>query len=124
MEQVSLGRWLGEMCQRERLSLRKAAAKTGLSHATIRDIINGGGATPDTIKKLAAAFGNGNNQRLALEDKLLVLTGSRSPRSDGDISEPMARLLDQIQQFGEPELKLMTRFAEFLKEQKKANEKA
>ena len=122
MEKVSLSKWLEEICQRERLSLRQAATKTGLSHATIHDIINGRGATPDTIKKLAAAFGNGDNQRLALEDKLLVLAGSRSPRSDGEISEPMARLLDQMRQFGEPELKLMTRFAEFLKEQKEADE--
>ena len=114
MVQESLGQWLREVCQRERLSLRQAAAKTGLSHATIGDIINGGQATPDTIKKLAAAFGDGENQKLALEDKLLVLAGYRSPRPGGELSEPVARLLDQVQQLSEPELKILTRFVDFL----------
>lgn len=119
---TELGQWLRDVCERERLSLRQAGVRTGLSHATIRDIMNGSGATPETIKKLATAFGDGDNQRLALEDKLLVLAGSRSPRSDGELSEPMARLLDQMHQLGEPELKIMTRFAEFLMELKKADE--
>lgn len=116
---TELGQWLRDTCGRERLSLRQAAARTGLSHQTIGDIIKGGQATPETIKKLAAAFGDGENQRLALEDKLLVLAGYRSPRSDGDLSEPMARLLDQVQLLSEPELKILTRFVDFLSELKK-----
>lgn len=117
---TELGQWLSDTCRKERLSLRRAAAKTGLSHATIADILNGGQVTADTIKKLAAAFGNGGeNQRLALEDKLLILAGYRSPRHNGDLSEPMARLLDQVQLLNEPELKVITRFADFLMELKK-----
>lgn len=116
---AELGQWLRDVCGRERLSLRQAGVRTGLSHATIRDIINGSQTTPETIKKLAAAFGNGENQKLALEDKLLVLAGYRSRRSDGDLSEPMARFLDQVQLLSEPELKMLTRFVDFLRDLKK-----
>jgi len=52
-EQSSLGQWLGEKCHREHLSLRQAAARTRLSHATIRDVIKGSQPFPETIRKLA-----------------------------------------------------------------------
>ena len=51
-----LGKWVEETCKQERLSLRQAASKTGLSHATIDDIIKGGGASAETIRKLAQGF--------------------------------------------------------------------
>jgi len=59
----------------ERLSLRQAGAKAGLSHTTVRDIINGSQPSPETIRKLAHSFGVGRNQRLALENSLLLLAG-------------------------------------------------
>ncbi len=52
-----IGQWLKARCQKEGLSLRQAASKTGLSHATIADIMSGAQASPQTIKKLATAFG-------------------------------------------------------------------
>ena len=113
-EQGGLGQWLQERCKREHLSLRKAAVRTGLSHAAIRDIINGGGATAETIRKLAAAFGDGNNERLALEDKLLVLAGYRTPRPEEKLCEPLAQLIDRVRQFNEPRLGMMINFADFL----------
>ena len=112
-----LGKWLEETCKQERLSLRQAASKTGLSHATIDDIIKGGGASAETIRKLAQAFGGDGREMLALEDKLLILSGYRSERPEGeDLSEPMARLLDRLSGFSEPQLKMVERFAEFLAE--------
>lgn len=117
MEQASsIGRWLNEACRSEKLSLRQAADKTGLSHATIRDIMNGSSASPETIKKLAAAFsGNGAHQKLALEDHLLVLAGHRTPRPEGkELSQPMAQLIDKLSEFSEPQLRLMAHFADFI----------
>lgn len=52
---AGLGQRLAERCQRNGLSLQKAAAKAGLSHATIQAIINGSSASGQTIRKLAAA---------------------------------------------------------------------
>lgn len=66
-----LGKWLKETCQRQRLSLRQAANKTGLSHTTIAQLMKGTGASPQTIRKLATAFNEKGKQRWALEDKLL-----------------------------------------------------
>ncbi len=86
-EQGNLGRWLRERCQRERLSLRQAAARSGLSHATLAKVIKSGHASPETIRKLAAGFGgDGTNQRLALEDHLLVLAGHRTPHQGEESS--------------------------------------
>ena len=112
----TFGSWLEEKCQKEGLSLRQAAQKTGLSHTTIADIIKGKKPAPETIKNLASAFGgNGDHQRQALEDKLLTLAGYRSERPPEDEpSEPMARLLDALSQFDEPQLKIMSRFADFI----------
>ncbi len=113
-EQSKLGQWLEERCQREHLSLRQAATKTGLSHATIRDIMNGSQPLPETVRKLAQAFGNGTHQRLALEDGLLVLAGYRTPRPEEKLSEPLAQLIDAVTQFDESQLKMMRQFADFL----------
>jgi len=111
-----LAAWLKERCQSERLSLRQAAQKTGLSHATIADIIKGVHPAPETIRKLAVAFGeNGDHQKLALEDKLLILAGYRRERpEEKELTEPMARLLDRLSEFNEPQLKIMGRFADFV----------
>jgi transcriptional regulator with XRE-family HTH domain len=117
-KQGSLSQWLEERCQREHLTLRQAAAKTGLSHATIADIRKGNRPFPETIKKLAQAFGgDGPNQRFALEDYLLTLAGYRTPRPDEqELSQPLARLIDRLREFSEPQLKIMACFADFLME--------
>jgi len=98
-EQVirSLAQWLEERCRKEGLSLRKAGAKTDLSHSTIGDIIKGTSASPETIRKLAQGFGGeGANQRLALEDRLLVLVGYRTKRPEGEeLSEALTQLMDK-----------------------------
>jgi len=72
---ITIARWLAERCKMERLSLRQAGAKAGLSHTTVRHIINGSQPSLETIKKLAHGFGVGRNQRLALENSLLLLAG-------------------------------------------------
>jgi len=116
-EQGNLGQWLQAICRSEHLSLREAAAKTGLSHATIANITRGSGASPETIRKLAKAFADGTKERLALEDHLLVLAGCRTQRSEGEeLSEPLAQLMDKAKQLNNPQLKIMTRFADFLTE--------
>lgn len=113
---ISLGQWLEQMCEREGLSLRKAAVKTGLSHGTIGDIIKGVKPSGETIRKLAHAFGGNGKRCLVLEDELLILAGYRTGRSDEELSEPMARLIDRVSEFSESQLKVMSRFADFLAE--------
>ncbi len=111
----AIGKWLQERCQKESLSLRQAAAKTGLSHGTIAQVMNGTNPSVETIRKLACAFGGNGQRRSVLEDKLLGLAGYRSRRPEGEEpSESMARLLDKLSQFSEPQLKIMARFADFL----------
>lgn len=116
---ISLGQWLEQMCKREGLSLRKAAAKTGLSHGTIGDIKNGVQPSAETIRKLAHAFGGNGKRGLVLEDQLLMLAGYRTGRPDEGLSEPMARLMDRVSEFSESQLKVMSRFADFLAEMEK-----
>lgn len=111
---LGLGLWLRQRCENEGLSLRQAAAKTGLSHTTISQILNGGSASSDSIRKLAHAFGGNGHQGFVLEDKLLVLAGCRSYRPGEKFSEPLAQVLDKISQFSESQLKVMSRFADFL----------
>ncbi|MBA7559799.1 hypothetical protein ES708_01414 [subsurface metagenome] len=77
MKEQSLGQWLEDRCHREHLSLREAAARTGLSHATIADIRKGNRPLPETIRKLARAFGR-DGSSTTLEDYLLILAGYRS----------------------------------------------
>jgi transcriptional regulator with XRE-family HTH domain len=116
-KQNGLGSWLQERCQEERLSLRQAAAKTGLSHSTIEKIIKGASPSAQAIRKLAQAFSRGENERLALEDHLLALAGYRTQRANtNEISLPMARLLDVVAPFSERQLRLVMDFADFLTE--------
>ncbi len=111
----SLGYWLGERCQMEGLSLRKAAARAGVSHATISDIINGGRPSAATVVKLVKAFsGDGQHQKAALEDFLFSLCGYRSDRTEGRLSEPLARLMDKLSEFSDTQLEIVEHFADFV----------
>lgn len=116
VEKGGLATWLDEKCQREKLSLRQAAQKTSLSHGTIADIRKGIRPSPETIRKLAETFGDsGDHHKMALEDQLLILAGYRRERPEGkDLTEPMARLLDRLNEFNESQLKVMGRFADFV----------
>jgi len=117
---TGLGKWLKDICQREKLSLRQAAERTGLSHGTIRDIIQGAVASAGTIKKLAHAFSQDHCERLALEDSLLILAGYRTPRAPGEEpSQLEAQLLDIVSKFSKPQLKLVVNFAEYLAKMEK-----
>ncbi|MBA7625159.1 hypothetical protein ES703_32584 [subsurface metagenome] len=110
----TLGQWLEERLRVEHLSLRQLATKVGVSHQTIASLIAGRQALPQTIKKLAIAFGGENHQRMALEDKLLVLAGYRTERPEEALSAPLARLMDKVQKFDEAQLEMMGHFADFL----------
>lgn len=119
-QRTGLGEWVNKVCQQERLSLRQAAERTGLSHATIRDIIHGAAASADTVRKLAQAFSQNHHERLALEDSLLILAGYRTPRASGaEPSQLEAQLLDIVSEFSEPQLKLLLHFAEYLAQMEK-----
>ena len=86
-----------------------------MSHVTIADIRKGGRPNPQTIRKLAQGFGgDGTNERLALEDRLLTLAGYRTPRAGEELSVSHATLMDKVSKFSEPQLEMMTRFADFL----------
>ncbi|MBA7586616.1 hypothetical protein ES708_28618 [subsurface metagenome] len=112
----TLADWLASRCREEKLSLRQFGARAKLSHATISAIIKGTRPSGATIVKLAAAFSaDGSAQRGALVDYLLGLCGYRSERP-GEFSEPIARLLDKMSRFSEPQLRVMERFADFLSE--------
>ena len=112
---TELGEWLEERCREERLSLRDAAGRTGLSHAAIRNIANGNRPSPESIRKLAHAFApDGALARIALEDQLLVLAGYRTARPYEELTEPMARVVDKLRRFNENQLKVVGQFAEFL----------
>lgn len=113
----SLGQWLQEKCQDEHLSLRQASIRVGISHATIADIISGTRPLPETIQKLAIAFGGeGTNGRQALEDHLMVLAGYRRSWPQEKLSEPLAQVVDKLKQFNEPQLKVMSHFADYVAE--------
>ena len=100
--------------------LRRAATKTGLSHATIQHIINGGSVSSESIRRLAQAFGGDGNERLALEDAMLIIAGHRTRRPEGqELSQPLARLIDMVSRFNESQLKLMAHFVEFLAKMEK-----
>ena len=49
---VTFSEWLGKRMEIANLSLRKAAAKAGVSHGTIADLLKGVSPTPETIMKL------------------------------------------------------------------------
>ena len=116
--QGRLAIWLAEKCGQQHLSLRGASVKTGISHATISEIIKGNRPAPETIHKLADAFGgDGINEKLALEDHLLVLAGYRRPRSDeNELSQPLAQVMDIASDFSESQLKVLNAFVNYLAE--------
>ena len=110
-----LDQWLRERRAKEGLSLRKAAARVGLSHGTIADIEKGVTPSQVTIRKVALGFSRDENERLALEDSLLTLAGYRTPRSNGDdLSPARGRLLDVTADFEDSDLNVVTEFAEWL----------
>lgn len=111
-----LKNWLRQRMDSQNLSLRKAAAVTDLSHGTIAEILKGVSPSAETVRKLAQGFVSGNGQeRLALEDELLILAGHRTGRAEAeDVSPTMGRLLDAVAGFNEPQLNLMSEFAKFL----------
>jgi transcriptional regulator with XRE-family HTH domain len=97
------------------LSYRQAAARAGLSHSTIYDIINGARPSADTIKKLAAAFSNdGYHYKRALEIALLYRCGYLLAEPEITLSEPVARLVDKIGPFTTDQLELMVQFADYI----------
>lgn len=113
-EAPNLAGWLEERCRAERLSYRQAAAKAGVSHATIAAIRKGTRPSAGTIVKLAKAFSaDGSNQKGALEDHLLGLCGYRSERAEIKLSEPLARLLDRLSQFDDEQLNAIEHIIEF-----------
>lgn len=110
-----LGQWVEERCLEGRMSLRQAGEKTGLSHATIADIIKGVRPSAETIRKLAEGFGGDGYGKLAVEDKLLYLAGYRTPRPDGEEpSEALAQLLDKLSGFSQPQLEIVGHFIDFI----------
>ncbi len=114
LEAPTLAGWLEQRCRAEGLSYRRAAAKAGISHATIAAIKNGARPSAATIVKLAKAFSaDGPKQKAVLEDYLLGLCGYRSSRPEVPLSEPLARLLDKLAQFDEERLKLIEYFVDF-----------
>lgn len=103
-------------CKAEGLSLRAAAIKTGLSHATIQGVINGSAASAETIKKLASGFGGDGHQRIALEDKLLILAGYKTRPGKDEPNELVALLLDKLSGFTDPQLRAVRHFVDFISE--------
>ena len=70
-------------------------------------------------RKLVETFGgDGPGQKLALEDRLLVSAGYRTERPEEELDEPLAQLLDTMKKFNRREVEVVTRFAEFLIENK------
>ncbi|HUV55917.1 MAG TPA: helix-turn-helix transcriptional regulator [Dehalococcoidales bacterium] len=109
-----LGQWLRERCKNEHLSLRQIGGRAGLSHSTVHTIIKGGHASAETVTKLAHAFGRDGNRKIALEDELLILAGYRTRQEH--ISQPLAELLDIVNDFSEPQLRVVSAFATYLTE--------
>lgn len=113
-EATNIAEWLEGICTKEHLSLRQAADRASLSHATLSSIKNGSRPTAATISKLAAAFSNdGPSQKAALEDKLLALCGYRSAVSGITTREPLARLLDKLSGFNDEQLGLIETIIDF-----------
>ncbi|GAI67703.1 unnamed protein product, partial [marine sediment metagenome] len=106
---------LRKACKGKNLSLREAGKKIGISHTTIALILHGRRVHPLTIRKLAKAFSNGQYHRAVLEDELLTLAGYRSNRPP-ELNETIGRLIDSVIDFSPEELKMLTRFADYLVE--------
>jgi len=121
-EVSTLGEWLQAKCEEEGLSLRQMATKVGVSHQTIAGLVNSRKALPQTIKKLAKAFGGDHHQRIALEDKLLCLAGYRTERPEEALSEPLARLLDKLDGLDVAQLGIVEQFTDFIQKMRKQGE--
>lgn len=91
MPKETIAQWLKEKCKGEHLSPRQAAAKTGLSHTTIYNVIKGDRPLPETIMKLAQGFTTDLSERVDLEDYLMLLAGYRSERPLIKPSNPMLK---------------------------------
>ena len=111
----TIQQWLKERCERERLSSRDAGIKCGLSHVTIAEILNGQGVRADTIKKLVQGFATSEAEKLALEDKLLILAGFRSERSESVLTEAQATLIETVKLASKAEVEVILSFVDFLK---------
>ena len=109
-----VGEWLRTRCQEEGLSLRQAAKRTGLSHATIADIGNGGKPSPESLLRLAKAFGGDGNLKMAIEEKLLTLAGYRTPRPGGEANELVAQLLDKLTGLSPSKMEMVGHFIDFV----------
>ncbi|MBA7581120.1 hypothetical protein ES708_23020 [subsurface metagenome] len=110
-----LGKWLRKACKGKNLSLRQAGKMIGISHTTIALILHDRPVHPLTIRKLAKTFSNGKYHRAALEDELLTLAGYRS-KPPPEVNETIARLIDGVRDFSPEEIKMLTRFADYLRE--------
>lgn len=110
----SIAEWLREKCRREGLSLRQAASRTGLSHATIADITNGGRPSPQSILRMANAFGGNGHQNQVIEEKLLTLAGYRTPRPGEKPNELLAQLLDKLTGLSPPKMEMVGHFIDFI----------
>jgi len=110
----ALGAWLKERCKKDRLSLRQAAVKASLSHATISDIMKGGRPSAATIVKLAESFGDNGQQQAELKDLLLSLSGYRGDQNNGKTSEVMARVINKLSHLKTDQLELIEQLAGFV----------
>ena len=109
-----LGGWLEQRCHDEVLSLRQAAAKSGLSHATLSDIMKGIRPSAATIVKLAEAFGSNDHDKSELKDLLLGLSGYRDKQKSEVQTELRARLVDKLSQFNIDQLELLEQLSGFI----------
>ena len=111
----TLGSWLRKKLEEERLSLREAAEKTKVNHQTINNIIKGSHTSAETVLKIACGFGGKGNEGKVLTDKLLVLAGYRIQGME--ISLPIAKLLDIINDFSKAKIEVVISFARYMTEQ-------
>lgn len=107
-----LAGWLQERCREERLTLRQAAGKTGLSHTTIAKIMEGVRPSAGTVKKCAEGFSDNGTEKLILEDELLILAGYRTARAEP--REQVAQLIGKLSQFNDAQVKIVRDFINFI----------
>lgn len=92
----AFGQWIEDKCKNDHPSLREIAHKVGVSHQTIAGLKAGKRPLPETIEKLARAFGG--KRWLALQNYLLVLAGYKAEdSSQPDLLEKASLLSPQHQ---------------------------